>query len=72
MLSNTTALLEKMETFTISMKIEIGQIIVAMVEIVGKAMFGLVLNQSQSAFWPDQLTLSVTIQSGYSKAMQYW
>lgn len=61
-----------METFTISMKIEIGEIIVAMVEIVGKAMFDLVLNQSQSAFWPDLLILSVTIKSGNSKAMQYW
>lgn len=61
-----------METFTISMKIEIGQIIIAMVEIVGQAMFDLVLNQSQSTFWPDLLILSVTIKSGNSKAMQYW
>lgn len=61
-----------METFTISMKIEIGQIIIAMVEIVGQAIFDLVLNQSQSAFWPDLLILSVTIKSGNSKAMQYW
>lgn len=61
-----------METFTISMKIEIGQIIIAVVEIVGHAMFDLVLNQSQSAFWPDLLILSVTIKSGNSKAMQYW
>lgn len=61
-----------METSTISMKTEISQIIIVIVEIVGKALFDLVLNQSQSAFWPDLLMLSVTIKSGNSKAMQYW
>lgn len=54
------------------MKTEISQIIIVIVEIVGKALFDLVLNQSQSAFWPDLLMLSVTIKSGNSKAMQYW
>ena len=53
-----SALLGKMETFTVCMKTEISQIIIAMIEIVGKVVFDLVLSQSQSAFWPDLLMLS--------------
>ena len=61
-----------METFTISMKAEISQIIIVTVEIARKTMFDLVVNQSQGAFWPDLLMFSVTIKSGNSKATQYW
>lgn len=59
-----------METLTISMKAEISQIIIVMVEIARKAMYDLVLNQSQGVFWPGLLMFSLTTKSGNREAIQ--